>query len=96
MSNKIRIRGIDGVDAELVEEAVDTAGELVASRLRTARESAGFSQEDVEEALGISTSVLSNYEHGVRVPGLMRAVALAALYGVTLDWLVWDEEERAK
>ena len=47
--NRIRIRGIDGVDAELIREAVDTAGELLASRLRTARESAGFSQEDVEE-----------------------------------------------
>lgn len=50
----------------------------------------------MEEALGITSAVLSNYERGVRVPGLMRAVALAALYGVTLDWLVWDEEERAK
>jgi transcriptional regulator with XRE-family HTH domain len=94
--NKIKIRGIDGVDAELIREAVDTAGELLASRLRTARESAGFSQEDVEEALGISDSVLSNYERGVRMPGLLRAVALAALYGVTLEWLVWDEEDRTK
>lgn len=94
--NKIKIRGIDGVDAELVREAVDVARELLASRLRTARESAGFSQEDVEEALGISASVLSNYERGVRMPGLLRAVALAALYGVTLDWLVWNEEERTK
>ena len=41
--NIIKIRGIDGVDAELVEEAVDTARELLATRLRTARESAGFS-----------------------------------------------------
>jgi transcriptional regulator with XRE-family HTH domain len=94
--DKIRIRGIDGVDAELVREAVDVAGELLASRLRTARESAGFSQEDVEEALGITRTSLYRYEHGVSMPGLMRAVALAALYGVTLDWLVWDEEERAK
>lgn len=94
--NIIKIRGIDGVDAELVEEAVDTARELLASRLRTARESAGFSQEDVEEALGIAQTTLYRYEHGVSMPGLMRAVALAALYGVTLDWLVWDEEERTK
>lgn len=94
--NKMKIRGIDGVDAELIREAVDTAGELLASRLRTARESAGFSQEDVEEALGITRTALYSYEHGVSMPGLMRAVALAALYGVTLDWLVWDEEERAK
>ena len=94
--NRIRIRGIDGVDAELIREAVDTAGELLASRLRTARESAGFSQEDVERAIGIARTTLANYEHGVSMPGLMRTVALAALYGVTLDWLVWDEEERAK
>lgn len=94
--NRIRIRGIDGVDTELVREAVDTARELLASRLRTARESAGFSQEDVEQALGIARTTLSSYEHGVSMPGLMRAVALAALYGVTLDWLVWDEEERTK
>lgn len=90
--NRIRIRGLDGVDAELVREAVDTARELLASRLRTARESAGFSQEDVEQALGIARTTLANYEHGVSMPGLMRAVALAALYGVTLDWFVWDEE----
>ena len=92
--NKIKIRGIDGVDAELVREAVDVAGELLASRLRTARKSAGFSREDVEKALGIAQTTLTNYEYGVSTPGLMRAVALAALYGVTLDWLVWDEEER--
>lgn len=94
--NRIRIRGIEGVDAELVRDAVDTARDLLASRLRMARESAGFSRDDVEQALGIARTTLTNYEHGVSMPGLMRTVALAALYGVTLDWFVWDEERRTK
>lgn len=53
MSNKIKIRGIDGVDAELIREAVDTAGELLASRLRTARESAGFRRKTWRRPLAL-------------------------------------------
>lgn len=94
--NRIRIRDFDGVDAELVRDAVDTARELLGPRLRRARESAGLSQEDVEQALGIAQTTVANYERGASMPSVMRAVALAALYGVTLDWLVWDEEERTE
>lgn len=52
--------------------------------LRTAK---GVSQKEAADAIGITSSVLSNYEKGLKAPSLEFAYLLADYYGVTLDEL---------
>lgn len=59
------------------------------SRLRAARQGRGYTQEDAAKQIdGLTASALSNYERGVRDPDTERLARLAALYGVTVDWLL--------
>lgn len=53
-------------------------------KLRTDKK---VSQREVAEAVGITSSVLSNYEKGQKSPSLEIAYALADYYDVTLDEL---------
>lgn len=53
-------------------------------KLRTGKK---VSQREVAEAIGITSSVLSNYEKGTKSPSLEIAYALADYYDVTLDEL---------
>ena len=39
-----------------------------ASRLRQAREQAGFTQQDLAKKLGVTKNAISNYENGVSSP----------------------------
>lgn len=63
---------------------LQTIGEL----LRTARERAGLSQEAASEAVSINRVALSYYESGRRQPPLGAAVALARLYGTSVEDLM--------
>ena len=63
---------------------LETIGEL----LKTARERAGLSQEAASEAVNINRVVLSYYEGGKRQPPIGAAVALARLYGTSLEELM--------
>lgn len=51
------------------------------------RNEKGVSQREVAEVVGITSSVLSNYEKGLKFPSLEIAYALADYYDVTLDEL---------
>ena len=56
--------------------------------LRVGRERAGLSQEAAADAVGINRVLLSYYETGSRRAPLPTAVALARLYGTSLDRLL--------
>lgn len=60
--------------------------------LRQSRQRAGLSQEAAAEAARINRVQLSYYEAGRRQPPLRTAVALAQLYGTTLESLLTGEE----
>lgn len=47
---------------------------------------------EVEEATGISKSLISRYETGKSEPGLTNLLILARYYGVSLDWLCGEED----
>jgi transcriptional regulator with XRE-family HTH domain len=57
-------------------------------RLRAAREAAKLKQSDVAEHFGISRPTISQWEAGTHRPDQDRFPSLAALLGVTLDWLM--------
>jgi len=80
-------------------------------RLKGAREKKGWSQLFVAEKLGITNTVLSNYERDYRDPDTETLKKLAELYEVSTDFLLgiepvggrayfgggkdWTPEERA-
>lgn len=58
------------------------------SRLLEQRQLLKLSQKEVAEAIGISPSVVSNYESGERTPSVENLMALAGLYRCTTDYLL--------
>src|SRR3954465_4433636 len=73
-------------------EAISTALDLVAPRLRKVREERGVTLTEVAERTGISKSTLSRLENGQRKPSLELLLPLAQAYRVPLDDLVGAPE----
>ena len=61
-------------------------------RLQTLRKSKGLSQKQVADAVGISASVISNYESSERTPSLENLIALAGVYRCSPDYLLGLEK----
>jgi len=57
-------------------------------RLRTLREQAGFSQEQLASQLHITRQAISKWELGHAEPSVEMLITLAQLYNVTVDYLV--------
>lgn len=51
-----------------------------------------LSQKDVAASVGVSVSVISNYERGERTPSVETLMALAALYRCSVDYLLGLEK----
>ena len=60
----------------------------LASRLLEARKNAGMTQAQVAENLFVTTQSVSSWECGNSIPDTQKIPELAALYGVTTDWLL--------
>lgn len=63
-------------------------GTLFGDKLRVARALRDLSLREVSEATGVSYNAISKYETGKMVPSSSVLVAVAKLYGVSLDWLM--------
>lgn len=59
-----------------------------AQRLKELREYYGMTQAEVAECLNFSSAAISNYECGVRAPGIEELILLADFFYVSLDYLV--------
>ena len=57
-------------------------------RIRTAREKAGYNQQDFANELGISTSHMSNIENGKVEIGIEIFVRVVKKLNVSADWLL--------
>ena len=62
-------------------------------KLTILRRRAGLSQEQLADRLGVTRQSVSKWEGGAAVPELGKLVALADLFGVTLDDLVREGRE---
>lgn len=61
----------------------------IGGRLRLAREARGLTQEELARRVNVTASTVSKWEQGARANPQSRAmVAVAALLGVSLDWLL--------
>lgn len=52
----------------------------------------GFSQEEIAAKIGISRQAYSKWESGATIPDIEKCMALAAVYGTSIDSLVKTEE----
>lgn len=59
-----------------------------ANRLVTLRKENGYSQEALAEKLGLSRQAVSKWERGEASPDTDNLIALASIYGLTLDQLL--------
>lgn len=65
----------------------------IAQRLATMRREQGYSQEELAERLGLSRQAVSKWERAESSPDIGNIVALAKLYGVTVDELLRVEDD---
>lgn len=61
------------------------------SRLKSCRESQGFSQIEFAQKLGVSNTVLSRYESGDREPNFEMLIKIAKTLNVSIDHLICGE-----
>lgn len=69
--------------------------EYIGKKLKQLRRSKGLTQEQVAEKVDITRSTISNYEIGRRTPHLKDLSALAAVYGVGLDYFGISKKDEA-
>ena len=77
-----------GADSKNPPEQAKNLGET----LKTHRTSRGFTQEYVAEALGVSRQAVSKWENGTSDPSTANLMALAKLYGLSVDELLQQAE----
>jgi len=66
---------------------------ILATRLRTAREMAGLSQAQVAKILGLHRPSISEIEAGRRKVSAEELTKLAEIYSVDIQWLTGSEPE---
>ena len=64
-----------------------------ANRLYELRKKQGLSQEELAEKLGVSRQAVSKWERSESSPDTDNLIALAQLYGMSLDELIYGEKE---
>lgn len=67
----------------------------IAERLATLRRQHGLTQEQLAQKLGVSRQAVSKWERTESSPDTDNLIALARLYGVTLDQLIYGEDAPA-
>lgn len=67
-----------------------------ADRLVELRKTYGYSQEALSEKLGVSRQAISKWERGESSPDTDNLIALAEVYGISLDELLNTEKEIIK
>ncbi|RDB70089.1 XRE family transcriptional regulator [Eggerthella sinensis] len=65
----------------------------IAQRLATMRREQGYSQEELAEQLGLSRQAVSKWERAESSPDTGNLIALAKLYGVSIDDLLRIDDE---
>lgn len=60
----------------------------LSERLQEQRLLSRLSQKEVAAAIGVSASIISNYESAERVPSVENLMALAGLYRCSVDYLL--------
>lgn len=60
---------------------------LVGERIKNLRQEKKMSQQELADAINVASSTVSMYEKGERIPRDQIKLAIANLFGVTVDYL---------
>ena len=69
---------------------------MLSEKLYKLRKNSGLSQEQLAEKLNVSRQAISKWESGTAVPESEKLVTISNYFGVSVDYLLKDEEEKAK
>lgn len=64
----------------------------MAITIKAARVNAGLTQTEVAKGLGKSKNTIVSYEAYTTVPDIQTAQAMAAMFGMTVDDIIWSKE----
>ncbi len=73
--------------AKAKKDVKATPDELFGRRLKTAREAAGLTQQELGDAVGTNKRVIARYEAGQAAPSVHAAARMARAAGTSLDAL---------
>ena len=65
-------------------------------KLKKSRTEKGFSQEKIAELIGVSRQAVTKWEGNQSTPSSENLLALASIYGISLDELVTDKQNEQK
>ena len=65
----------------------------LSEKIYTCRKKQGLSQERLAEQLGVSRQAVSKWETGESEPEIGKLLQLSRIFGVTVDWLLSEDEE---
>lgn len=60
--------------------------------IKAARVNAGLTQTEVGEIVGKSKNTIASYEAYTTKPDIDTAKAMAALFGMTVDDIIWSQD----
>lgn len=75
---------------------LDNPAKVWFKNLQKAREAKGWTQVKLATELEISQQSITFYESGTRVPSLEVAFKLAKILGVSIEYLIGEDEEEVK
>ena len=64
--------------------------------LKAARVNAGLTQKEAGEKIGVDTGTIRSWEQGESEPRISQAYAIAELYGIPLDSIIFFTRNLAK
>ena len=67
---------------------------MLSEKLYKLRKNSGLSQEQLAEKLNVSRQAISKWESGTAVPESEKLVTISTYFGVSVDYLLKDEEEK--
>lgn len=69
---------------------------MLSEKLYKLRKNSGLSQEQLAEQLNVSRQAISKWESGTAVPESEKLITISNYFGVSVDYLLKDEEEQVK
>ncbi len=68
----------------------------LADKITSLRKSRGWSQEELAEQIEVTRQSVSKWESGLATPDIDKIVSLSALFGVSCDYLLKEEEDEGE
>lgn len=68
----------------------------IGSKLRDARNTSNFTQENAAELLGVSRQTISNWENNKTYPDIVSVIKMSDLYSISLDALLKEENNMSE